>query len=473
MPAPAFPMDGQRGKSSTQAKKPKLSTIVLHPTPISNHADMVIKATDTRSGNLDSRETRHDSIAGPLSATVPPTPSTAIPSTPLTNMAPPAKRQKKSKLELDGTNFHAAESQITLSTTAPLILEPVRNALETAALLDSLAHPMHLEKPPSPKTRKRTVAELAADEAAAAEQERYMTILDERLSSNLSGAQGGANPADGDGQAGGASFEPRFERFKTLENIKASIEENKKAEKARQQEAERKSQQDRERERLRLDAEKREREKMNQQAMAQAATNQQSETARRRAAMAAGSQQQLGIQGAPTQGQIQHAHPQANMANGIQAQARFHQQQASQAQIPSPIVRNNTPQNLQNHSSPMSNIPMQNSTSSMGGSPPRTGSVVNQNHPQMGNPAAHNMSAQRSQQSHAGTPRMVNATPNVQSTPINRPMSQTPRMSQASPLQNSMAPAPNMMMAANGQMVNPAAAQERMMQQQRIMYEEI
>lgn len=336
MPAPAFPIDGQRGKSATQAKKPKISTIVLHPTPNSNHADMVLKASEARAGNMDSRESRQDSNAGPLSATVPPTPSTAMPSTPLTNMAPPAKRLKKSKLELDGTNFHAAEAQITLSTTAPLILEPVRNALEAAALLDSLAHPMHLEKPPTPKTRKRTVAELAADEAAAAEQERYMTILDERLSSNVSGAQGGANPADGDGQAGGASFEPRFERFKTLENIKASIEENKKAEKARQQEAERKSQQDRERERLRLDAEKREREKMNQQAMAQAAANQQNETARRRAAMAAGSQQQLGMQGAPTQNQVQHAHPQANMVNGIQTQARFHQQQASQAQIPSP-----------------------------------------------------------------------------------------------------------------------------------------
>lgn len=117
---------------------------------------------------------------------------------------------------------------------------------------------------------------------------------------------------------------------------------------------------------------------------------------------------------------------------------------------------------------------MQNSNSSMGGSPPRPGSVVNQNHPQMGGPVAHNMSAQRSQQSHAGTPRMPNATPNVQSTPINRPMSQTPRMSQASPLQNPMAPAPNMMMTGNGQMVNPAAEQQqRMIQQQRMMYGEL
>lgn len=189
MPAPAFPVDGQRGKSNTQPKKPKISIVVLHPTSISNHADMAIKTAESRNGSLDSREPRQESNTGPLSATVPPTPNAAVPSTPVTSMAPPAKRQKKTKMELDGTNIHAAESQIILSTTAPLILEPVRNSLESAALLDSLAHPMHSEKPPLPKTRKRTVAELAADEAAAAEQERYMTILDDRLSSNASGAQ--------------------------------------------------------------------------------------------------------------------------------------------------------------------------------------------------------------------------------------------------------------------------------------------
>lgn len=472
MPAPAFPMDGQRGKSGAQPKKPKISTIVLHPTSISDHVEFAVRATDVRSGNADGRESRPDANAnGPLSATMPPTPNTAIPSTPITSMAPPAKRLKKSKVELDSTNYHALQGRIVLATTAPLSLEPVSSASESAALLDSLAHPMHMAKPPSPKTRKRTVAELAADEALAAEQERFMLVLDERLS-NTAGVQAGANPADGDGQAGGASFEPRFERFKTLENIRNQHEENKKAEKARQQEAERKSQQDRERERLRLEAEKRDREKAAQQQMAQAAANQQNEAARRAAMAARSQQQQQSMQGIPSQTQGQHAHPQPNgvMGNGIQAQNRFHQQQASQTQISSPIVRNNTPQNLQNHSSPMGNIPMQNSTSSMGGSPPRPGSAVHQNHPQIS--GAHGMTSQRSQQSHAGTPRMPNATPNMQSTPLTRPMSQTPRISQASPLQGPMAQTPNVqMMAGNGPVMNieqQRALQQRMLQQRQL-----
>ena len=103
-------------------------------------------------------------------------------------MAPPAKKFKRSKPELDSGNLHDLENRINLVTKAPLHLEPVHSALESAALLEALAHPMHIEKPPSPKTRKRTVAELAADEALAADQERFMLILDER---NTAGAQGG------------------------------------------------------------------------------------------------------------------------------------------------------------------------------------------------------------------------------------------------------------------------------------------
>jgi transcription factor SPT20 len=180
MPAPAAPNDGQRSKSAPPDKKPKISTIVLHPTSISNHADMTIKAADARSSTADARVESRQDINGPLSATVPPTPSTAVPPTPQASMAPPAKRQKRSKLELDSSNLHAVESQITLATTAPLVLGTVSSAAESAALLASLAHPMHSEKPPSPKTRKRTVAEMAADEALAVAQERYMLCLDER-----------------------------------------------------------------------------------------------------------------------------------------------------------------------------------------------------------------------------------------------------------------------------------------------------
>lgn len=483
MPAPTFP-DGQRSNTGTQLKEPKVFTIVLHPTPLSNHADLVIKASTSRVIGADGRiEARDPNTVAPSSATAPPTPSSAVPPTPHNIMAPPAKRVKRSKMELDSSNIHALESQIALATTAPLVLEPASSILETTALLDSLAHPLHSEKPPSPKTRKRTVAEMAADEALAVQQERYMLTLDERLSSSTAGVQSGANPVDGDGQAGGGSFEPRFERFKTLENIRKEHEEKKINEKARQQEVERKNMQDRERERLRQESDKRDQENRARIQQQQQAANarmqqqqqQQQQEAHRRAIAA---QQQQ------SQTPQQNPHPQGNgiVANGLQSQPQRFHQQVSQAQISSPVVRNGTPQN---HSSPivnsMGNIPMQHTTSSMGGSPPRPGSVVN---PQMGGPTAHAMTSQRSQQSHGGTPRVTNATPNLQSTPLNRQMSQTPRMSQASPLQGQIAQAPHiqqhMMMngqlmngqIANGQMMNMNATQQQQFlqqQQQQVM----
>ncbi|KAH8600293.1 Spt20 family-domain-containing protein [Bisporella sp. PMI_857] len=416
MPAPSVPGDGQRLKAGILPKKPKVTTIVLHPTPTSKHADLAIMASDARSSNSDNRQDNP-------SVTAVPTPSTAVPPpTPLNSMAPPAKRHKKPKGELDGSNVHAAEAQITLSTTAPLVLEPVSSAAQSAALLDALAHPMHSEKPPSPKTRKRTVAEMEADEALAADRQKYMLLFDERLSSSVAGAKG-VNPAGGDGQAGSASFEPRFERFKTIENIRNSHLEAAKAEEARKHEAERRNQAEREREKLHQESRNREQEKLRRENLAR-----QQEAHRR--AMAAQGAQQIGNQGLPgpvPQTQNQHSHPQGNglIGNNIHGQPqRFHQQQVSQAQASSPIVRNGTPLN---HSSPSVNnlgnvIPMQNSTSSMGGSPPRPSSVVHQNHSQMGAPG---MVAQRSQQSHAGTPRMINATPNMQSTPLS-PMAQVP-----------------------------------------------
>jgi transcription factor SPT20 len=310
---------------------------------------------------------------------------------------------------------------------------------------------MHAEKPPSPKTRKRTVAEMAADEAAAAEQERFMLILDERLS----GLARGAKTADGNGQA---PFEPRFERFQTLETIKLQHEENKRLEKLRKEEADRKQQQEAARNKLAADAEKREQEKaraaqMERQAAAQRQAN--LETQRR---LQAQQVQQMGVP-------VQHAHPPNGLGpNGMAAQPqRFHNQQISQNQTSSPIIRNGTPQS---HSSPTVNgmgMPMQQSTSSMGGSPPRPGSVVQQAHP-MGAPAGHPnnvpMQQNRSQQSHAGTPRMPHSTPNVQATPLNRQMSQTPRMSQGSP-QGTMPQTPSVMQMNSAQ----AAAFQQQQQQ--------
>jgi transcription factor SPT20 len=478
MPAPSVPVNGTSTKLVNIPQKPKVSTIVLRPTPLSNHVDLSIKVAESISIPEGRRDSRTE--AGPLSATVPLTPITAVPPTPLTAMAPPAKRLKKSKAELDSSNIYAAESQIALATCAPLVLDPVNNAAESATLLKLLEHPMHSAKPPSPKSRKRTVAEMAADEAFAAEQERYMLIMDERLSSNATNAQGGVNPASGDGQAGG--FEARFERFKTLENIKAQHEQTKREEKLRQAEAERKANQEREKERLRIESLKKDesqnqdkmRNSLAQQQAAATAARQQEFQRRQMLAQAAQAQAQAQAQVQqvmPGQMPNQHGHPQANnmITNGVHAQPqRFHQQQVSQAQASSPIVRNGTPLS---HSSPtvngIPNVPMQHTTSSMGGSPARPGSVVHQNHPQMGGPGPHMMTAQRSQTSHAGTPRMPNSTPIIQQTPLHRPVGQTPRMNQGSPVQGQMPQAnmPNMPMQ-NGQMMTPQQQQHFHQQQQ-------
>jgi len=475
MPAPTLPGDSHRNKSNSPPKKPKVTTVVLHPTPLSNHVDLAIKASEAYTSPDDRRGSRQDVNGVPLSGTVPPTPTTGVPQTPQLNMAPPAKRVKRARAELDISNVYNFESHVTLARTAELKLDPVVNAAESAALLASLAHPMHSEQPPAPKTRKRTVAEMAADEALAADQERFMLVLDERLASNTTGAPGGANPANGDGPAG-VSFEPRFERFKTLENIKASHEENKRQEKLRREEAERKQRVEQERNKLE-ENNKRAAEEKNRTAtaaMQQAHQQQQQqaqmqELARRRMAQ----QAQQPHQNMPAQVQVPHAHPQANgiVTNGMNSQPqRFHQQQVSQAQMSSPIVRNGTPHS---NSSPtvnnMGNAPMQHSTSSMGGSPARPPSVVQQPHNSMGAPGSQGMAPQRSQQSHAGTPRMPNSTPNVQvSTPLNRQMSQTPRISQGSPLQGPMVQSPQVPMM-NGQPMQMTAQQmQQVMAQQRM-----
>ena len=501
MPAPSLPGEGQRSKAPP---KPRISTVVLRPTPQCLQMDLYIK-TCTPRGSQDGA----NGLIPPSTpmALVPPTPTTAT-------MQPPAnaKKQKRDHMELDSSNIYAAESQIILATTAPLDLEPTKNIEETILKLESLAHPEHSQQPPEPKTRKRTVAEMAADEALAAENERYMLTMDERLSSNAGGAQGGANGADGDGQAGAAAFEPRFERFKKIEDIKREHAERKEQEKIKQAENERKlalqkqqqaqhaAEQAAQLAQQTRQAEERARREQAQQAQQERARHEQQarqqESQRRQLAAQAQAQAQqqaqaqaqaAAQQNQAAMGQTPHAHP-GQLPNGMQAtpngmsaqaQARFHQQ-VSQPTVSSPIVRQNTPQNM---SSPMvGGVAMQHSGSNMGGSPPRPSSVV-QGHA-MGAPMAVSMSARGSQQSHpAGTPRLPVSTPQMsQATPISRPqMVQTPRMSQASPPPNMMVNAqqmgqamlmnnpgmqqiPNQMMAAQ-----IAAQQQQRIQQQQQM----
>jgi transcription factor SPT20 len=106
MPAPSLPNDGKRNVPTTK----KVYSVVLRPTPLSDHIDLVSKAGEARAGGR--RESRQDA---PLSATVPATPSSAVPPTPHTSVPLPAKRVKKSKL--DNSEFYGAEAQILLATT--------------------------------------------------------------------------------------------------------------------------------------------------------------------------------------------------------------------------------------------------------------------------------------------------------------------------------------------------------------------
>ncbi|GJC83593.1 SAGA complex subunit spt20 [Colletotrichum liriopes] len=344
MPAPSLPGEGQKSRTPS---KPKTFTVVLHPTPESLQADLLIKAATPRV-TVDTR--------GNVDGTVPPsTPISMVPPTPTAgSMPPPAKKMKRERMELDGSNIHLAESQILLATNAPLFLEPTRDAEETIALLDVLAHPKHSDSPPQPKTRKRTVAEMAADEAAAADQERYMLILDERLSSTANGTQSGANGADKEGPAVVSTFEPRFERFKVIADIKREHDERKEQEKVKAAEAERKLAQEKQKQmqeqqaviaaQRQAEAEKMRREhQMAQELKARQEQQQREQQRRALAAQAAASQAAQNNSQNASASMAQQQQANVSMPNGtsggvasaVPAQARF--SQASQPAVSSPV----------------------------------------------------------------------------------------------------------------------------------------
>ncbi|EGY16559.1 hypothetical protein VD0002_g3114 [Verticillium dahliae] len=448
MPAPTLPGEGHKSKLPAQ---PRIFTVVLHPTPQSLQADLMIKTTTPQMAT-DSR----GSIDG-----VPPTPMSLVPPTPTgSSMPPPAKKQKKERMELDASNILDAEAQILLATNPVLNLEPTKDARGTIRLLESLAHPKHSNPPPEPKTRKRTVAEMAADVAFAADKERFMLTLDDRLSADSGGVQSGGAGADGENEAVTSAFEPNFARFKVIADIKREHAEKKEQEKIKaaenekklalqrqqqQQQAQQEQQaallaaqrQQAEEEKARREQAAAEKRARQQEAQRQAALAQRSQTA------ASASQQQhaqLANGGMPNGVAVQNG----GVPNGIptQAQARF--AQVGQPQVSSPVVRQGTPHSM---SSPMPGaVSMQQTNSSMAASPPRPPSVA-QGHPgNMGGVPMTNSMSRASQQSHPnGTPRMPHGTPNMQGTPVpQRAMAATPRMTQASPPPN--------MMASNSQM---------------------
>ena len=480
MPAPSLPTNAK----TQPPPKPRVFTTVLFPTAQSQQTDLLILATTPRAVT-----------DGKDDAAPPSTPLTAGPQTASASMPPPAKRQKRESMEIDGSNIRALEGQILVATYPDIDLEPSLSKEETIARLEKGAksHPRHCEPPPEPKARKRTVAEMAADQALIADQERYMLFNDERLGPSASGAQGAT--AGGDGEIR-AAFEPRFERLQVIMDIKRQHAEKKEKERIQQAENQKRLEAQRQQQQIQeqhaaaqrhAEQERARREAAQREALAR----QQQQEAQRKAMVAQAAkqkqQQQQQQQQAKNLAQAQNAKAAAAKAkaaantasnanaaqnaahaNGMQsAQAtpRFHQQVA-QPQAASPVMRQGTPHSM---SSPMvGGVAMQPSTSNMAGSPPRPPSAV-QTHTPMAAPMSHSMSARGSQQSHhAGTPRMANNTPNMaQTTPINRPANlQTPRLSQAgSP--PAMMPQGSQMgqmmgnqgMAQQGMSQNPMAAQ--------------
>ncbi|KAK4933877.1 hypothetical protein LTR28_011152, partial [Elasticomyces elasticus] len=188
MPAPGLPTYASKHIQSGPTKY----HVVLHPTALSKHQDMLILANSPADEKAIKHQTSVNREAGTPVSAHPTTPLIAMPSVLNSSKGPPNKKQK---LFGEVFDMYAEENSYLVSSEPPLLLDPARTPEEAQRMLDSLRHPLHNHKPPAPKTRKRTTAELAADEAQAAEEERFMLVMDERLGPNAAAAPGTAGAA--------------------------------------------------------------------------------------------------------------------------------------------------------------------------------------------------------------------------------------------------------------------------------------
>ncbi|KAL8764669.1 MAG: hypothetical protein Q9194_006900, partial [Teloschistes cf. exilis] len=404
----------------SSAKGPKIFTTVLLPTPQSVEEEVFAWANtpDPRASKGKQPNTGAASRT-PASATMPhpPTPLSAVPSTPI--LGPPLKKQKMMLGENDVRIF---QSKITVSMSGPLFLDPVNSLQEASKLMQCLTDSHHKGCLPPPKTRKRTVAELEADEAQAAAEEKFMLIMDERLGPSGSGAKAGA----GDGEAGAAAFEPRFERFKHIEQLKIQARE--------------KEQQDREQKAIsqahQQAANKIKHDQLEQQHKLNQERKNAEIAARERQMQAYQAQNQKAAHAAMQANQNLHGH--GPPPNGMMSNQQ-HMPPNSQTQHSSPISRHMTP-----HSNPRSSplvgslphsVPMNVTSSGQGltSSPARPPSAAQHTHPAGGVAMVANRSQQRPP-SRMGTPSMSNGTPSMQhGTPVIKQATPTPRMNHGSP----------------------------------------
>ncbi|KAH9870055.1 hypothetical protein J1614_006977 [Plenodomus biglobosus] len=437
MPAP-----GQNGATQKQPMRPKKFTVVLFPTPQSQLADIQIMATTPVPDMAAIKRMQAAGRAGGL----PPTPLTAVPPTPTFSNGPSPKRQK---MLLDDSNIHEFEAELYNATCPKLYLEPTKSFAESIALMDAITHPNNKNPAPPRKTRKRTTAELAADEAEAQDLQRFMLAGDEHQATMASAATGNDDSA---GRA--AANSQTFSRFKTIATIRANheeIERRKKEEDARIALAKRQAQ---------------------EEAIAQ--KQRDAETSRQQAEVLERQQQLL------RQQQLQQQQLQQNEA--MRAASVAQQQMSNAAQLNqtpqslnqpqfSPVLRQQTPlvaATASPHvggqvSHPMGSTPMVASVSNNAiASPARPPSAVSHHQNQM----ARSVSQQQNM-SRTGTPQMVQGTPVMGASMPNRNMTPTPsRMNQRSPSVSMQGQTPMMMNTPQpGQNMTPEAMQQLQNQQ--------
>lgn len=441
MPAP-----GTNGASQKQpATGPKVSTVVLFPSPQSQLADMAILATTPAT---DVAALKRLQAAG-RGTGMPPTPLSGVPPTPTFSAGPSPKRQK---MVIDDNNAHEFEAEALLATCPKLYLEPTKSFAESVALMDAMTHPNNKNPPPERKSRKRTTAELAADEADAQNLQSFMLAGDEQqtaLNATTAGADENAVRA--------AANTMSFARFKTLASIKANHEEadrRKKEEDARQAQAKRQAQ-------LESEAQKRRDMEANRQ-QAEVQEQRQQLLARQQA-----QQQQMLQQNQMQQNEALRAAQQAQMSNAAAAQISQTPQSATQNQF-SPSVRQNTPMAAAaasprvggQASHPMGGTPMVATASNHAiASPARPPSSIS--HHAM----ARTASQQQGSMSRTNTPQLMQGTPVMNSAMPNRIMTPTPRMNQGSPSLQVQGATPIMMQTPQSQNMTPEQMQAMQAQQ--------
>jgi transcription factor SPT20 len=469
MPAPDQPASA----SQRRPRPNKVFTTVMFPTVQSFEEDKNILAKtplhDIRMTQRILQSKSRDGVTPAL--THPPTPLTSVPSTPLTAKA----THKKQRMALDENNVHDFEAQVLLATEPVLYLKPALDAYESDNIIASLAHPLHSGAPPAPKTRKRTTAELAADEAQAAGEERFMLSYDERHQ------QTSGHAAAGEGQTVATSLEPSFKRFKTLETIKSrhtEVEREKKEALAREahlkkQQADADAQKRREQEKM-MEEQRRmhlqQQQMMERQKQAQLQQAQQAQQAQAAQQAAQAAQVQAQQQAAHLQ-QQQHTPVTSHPGQMVPTAAQV---QMSQAPAMSPVIRQGTPHSA---SSPMlrggetmgmTSVPMAATASSQGaGSPPRPPSAISHH------PMARQVSQQHAQVgSTQGTPQMA-STPRMGSSQPNRMMTPAPRVTQhGSPVPGGIQGTP-MMQTTSFTGMTPEMQRHAMLQAQQLQRQQM